>query len=57
MTNFLLHIAVLISRSKLVEKQPGLTSDWHVETLKIEIIKLRRENEILKQKLPRSKQG
>ncbi|KAF3452706.1 hypothetical protein FNV43_RR03139 [Rhamnella rubrinervis] len=48
---------LLISRSKLVEKQPGLTSDWHVETLKIEIIKLRRENEILKQKLPHSKQG
>lgn len=50
-------IAVLISKSKLVEKQPDSTSDWHVETLKIEIIKIRRENEILKQKLLHSKEG
>ncbi|KAH7544745.1 hypothetical protein FEM48_Zijuj01G0018800 [Ziziphus jujuba var. spinosa] len=48
---------LLISRSKLGEKQPDSTSDWHVETIKIEIIKLRRENEILKQKLLHSKAG
>ncbi|KAA8522720.1 hypothetical protein F0562_009118 [Nyssa sinensis] len=39
---------LLISRTKLVEHQRDLTSNRHVETLKQKIMKLRRENEVLK---------
>ncbi|KAJ0090940.1 hypothetical protein Patl1_14084 [Pistacia atlantica] len=42
---------LLISRTKLVEQQRDLTSIQNVETLKLKIMKLRKENEILKRKL------
>lgn len=45
------NIAVLISRTKLAENQLDLTSNQHAETLKQKIMKLRRENEVLKRRL------
>lgn len=51
-----LHSA-LVSRSKLVEQQRDSNSIWQVETLKTKIMKLRKENEILKRKLPHSDEG
>jgi hypothetical protein len=48
---------VLISRRKLVEQQRDMVSTRLVETLKLKIMKLRKENEILKRKLPCSEEG
>ncbi|KAJ7955847.1 Protein At-4/1 [Quillaja saponaria] len=48
---------LLISRAKLVEQQQDTTSSWHVETLKQKMMKLRKENEILKRKLSHSQEG
>ncbi|XVE98864.1 hypothetical protein REPUB_Repub03eG0145500 [Reevesia pubescens] len=42
---------LLISRTKLVEQQQDSGSSLQVETLKLKIMKLRKENEILKRKL------
>ncbi|XP_022753435.1 protein At-4/1 isoform X3 [Durio zibethinus] len=42
---------LLISRMKLVEQQGDSASNRQVETLKLKIMKLRKENEILKRKL------
>lgn len=42
---------LLISRTKLAENQLDLTSNQHAETLKQKIMKLRRENEVLKRRL------
>ncbi|KAL6331811.1 hypothetical protein AAG906_020154 [Vitis piasezkii] len=41
---------LLISRTKLVEQQRDLASNRHVDTLKQKIMKLRKENEVLKRK-------
>ncbi|XP_016647451.1 PREDICTED: protein At-4/1 isoform X1 [Prunus mume] len=48
---------LLVSRSKLVEQQRDSNSIWQVETLKTKIMKLRKENEILKRKFPHSDEG
>nr|XP_011462377.1 PREDICTED: protein At-4/1 isoform X1 [Fragaria vesca subsp. vesca] len=42
---------MLVSRSKLVQQQGDSNSNWQVETLKGKLMKLRKENEILKRKL------
>ncbi|KAL6194533.1 hypothetical protein ACLB2K_035615 [Fragaria x ananassa] len=42
---------MLVSRSKLVQQQGDSNSNWQVETLKSKLMKLRKENEILKCKL------
>lgn len=52
-----LKIAVLISRTKLVEQQRDLASNRHVDTLKQKIMKLRKENEVLKRKAHDAKEG
>ncbi|MBA0737778.1 hypothetical protein Gogos_011225, partial [Gossypium gossypioides] len=44
-------VIVLISRTKLGEQQQDSASNQQVETLKLKIMKLRKENEILKRKL------
>ncbi|XP_021642816.2 protein At-4/1 isoform X2 [Hevea brasiliensis] len=44
----------LISKTKLVEQQQDLASNRLVETLKAKIMKLRKENEILRRKLSHS---
>nr|XP_023924522.1 protein At-4/1-like [Quercus suber] len=48
---------VLISRTKLVEQQRDMVSSRLVETLKLKIMKLRKENEILRRKLPCTEDG
>lgn len=48
---------MLVSRSKLVEQQRDSSSNWQVETLKTKLMKLRKENEILKRKLLHSDEG
>ncbi|CAK9169397.1 unnamed protein product [Ilex paraguariensis] len=48
---------LLISRTKLAEHQRDLTSNRHVETLKQKIMKLRKENEVLKGQQLGSKKG
>ncbi|KAK7813951.1 protein at-4/1 [Quercus suber] len=48
---------MLISRTKLVEQQRDTVSSWLVETLKLKIMKLRKENEILRRQLPCSEDG
>ncbi|GAV59692.1 hypothetical protein CFOL_v3_03223 [Cephalotus follicularis] len=48
---------LLIGRTKLVQQQRDATSNRHVETLKQTIMKLRKENEILKRKLSCSQEG
>jgi len=49
--------AVLICKAKLVDQQQEMTANWHVETLKQKIMKLRKENEVLKRKLSHSEKG
>ncbi|GFZ21891.1 hypothetical protein Acr_29g0010530 [Actinidia rufa] len=48
---------LLISRTKLVEHHRDSTSNRHVETLKQKIMKLRKENEVLKRQLHGLKEG
>ncbi|EEF29848.1 conserved hypothetical protein [Ricinus communis] len=48
---------LMISRTKLVEQKQDLSSNRFVETLKAKIMKLRKENEILKRKLSHSVEG
>ncbi|XP_019431141.1 PREDICTED: protein At-4/1 [Lupinus angustifolius] len=48
---------LLISKAKLVDQQQEMTSNWHVETLKQKIMKLRKENEVLKRKFSHSQEG
>lgn len=48
---------LLISRTKLVEQQRDMVSSRLVETLKLKIMKLRKENEILRRKLSCSEEG
>ncbi|KAB2626356.1 protein At-4/1 [Pyrus ussuriensis x Pyrus communis] len=48
---------LLVSRSKLVEQKQDSNSTWQVETLKTKIMKLRKENEILKRKILHSDKG
>lgn len=48
---------LLISRTKLVEQQRDLASNRHVDTLKQKIMKLRKENEVLKRKVHDAKEG
>ncbi|KAJ4709218.1 protein At-4/1-like [Melia azedarach] len=48
---------LLISRTKLAEQNRDLTSVRNVETLKLKIMKLRKENEILKRRLSSSAEG
>lgn len=48
---------LLISKTKRVEQQQDLASSRLVETLKQKIMKLRKENEILKRKLSHSEEG
>ncbi|KAB1204296.1 Protein At-4/1 [Morella rubra] len=48
---------VLISRTKLVEQQREMVSNRLVETLKKKIMILRKDNEILRRKLPGSEEG
>ena len=43
--------SVLVSKAKLGEQQHDLTSSRNVETLKQKIMKLRKENEVLKRQL------
>lgn len=52
-----LAIAVLINRTKLVEQHRDMASNQHINTLKQKIMKLRKENEILKRKVLDSKEG
>lgn len=49
--NLVFCVAVLISRTKLAENKQDLSSNRHVETLKQKIMKLRKENEVLKRQL------
>ncbi|XP_021893168.1 protein At-4/1 isoform X2 [Carica papaya] len=42
---------LLISRTKLVEQQRDLASNLQVESLKLKLMKLRKENEILRRKI------
>lgn len=49
--------AVFMSQSKLAELQRDSTSNQHMETLKQKIMKLRKENEVLKRKLADSKES
>lgn len=44
-------LAVLVSKAKLGEQQQDLTASRNVETLKQKIMKLRKENEVLKRQL------
>lgn len=46
-------VAVLISRTKLgeAENKQEMSSNRHVETLKQKVMKLRKENEVLKRQL------
>nr|GLL44308.1 protein At-4/1 [Ipomoea trifida] len=48
---------LLVSRKKLVESQQDLTSNRHVETLKQKIMKLRKDNEVLKRQIIDRKEG
>ncbi|KAL9314698.1 hypothetical protein ACSQ67_020150 [Phaseolus vulgaris] len=48
---------LLICKGKLVDQQQEMTANWHVETLKQKIMKLRKENEVLKRKLSHSEEG
>ncbi|XP_050283537.1 protein At-4/1-like isoform X1 [Quercus robur] len=48
---------LLISRTKLVAQQRDTVSSRLVETLKLKIMKLRKENEILRRQLPCSEDG
>ncbi|KAL3533285.1 hypothetical protein ACH5RR_006806 [Cinchona calisaya] len=48
---------LLISRTKLAEHHRDSTSNHHVETFKQKIMKLRKENEMLKRRLLESKEG
>ncbi|KAL5836298.1 hypothetical protein ACOSQ4_015795 [Xanthoceras sorbifolium] len=48
---------LLVSRRKLVEQHRDSTSSRHVETLKLKMMKLRKENEILKRKLSCSEES
>ncbi|KAF5742899.1 hypothetical protein HS088_TW09G00961 [Tripterygium wilfordii] len=48
---------LLLSKTRQVEQQRDFTSNQHVETLKVKIMKLRKENEILKRKLSHSEEG
>ncbi|KAM3686024.1 hypothetical protein ACJW31_11G165400 [Castanea mollissima] len=48
---------LLISRTKLVEQQRDMVSSWLVETLELKIMKLQKENEILRRKLSCSEDG
>jgi hypothetical protein len=41
---------VLLFKAKVVDQQQEMTSNWQVETLKQKIMKLRKENEVLKRK-------
>lgn len=45
-----MHIAVLISRTKVVEQQRDTSTSRNVEILKQKIMKLRKENELLKRR-------
>ncbi|WCJ25183.1 Protein At-4/1 [Euphorbia peplus] len=47
---------LLITRTKLVEKNQDFTSNRLVETLRVKLMKLRKENEILKRKLSNSEE-
>ncbi|MCL7041552.1 hypothetical protein MKW94_007763, partial [Papaver nudicaule] len=44
---------LLVNKKKLEEQQRDSTSNRHVETLKQKIMKLRKENEVLKRQLPK----
>ncbi|GAA0162357.1 hypothetical protein LIER_43603 [Lithospermum erythrorhizon] len=48
---------LLISRSRLAEHQQDTTSSRHVETLKQKIMKMRKENEVLRRQLDCLKVG
>ncbi|XP_022842820.1 protein At-4/1 [Olea europaea var. sylvestris] len=48
---------LFMSQSKLAELQRDSTSNQHMETLKQKIMKLRKENEVLKRKLADSKES
>lgn len=54
---FFVYPAVLICKAKLVDQQQEMTSNWHVETLKQKIMKLRKENEVLKRKFSHSQES
>ncbi|MED6175966.1 hypothetical protein PIB30_083339 [Stylosanthes scabra] len=45
---------LVICKEKLDDQQQEMTSNWQVETLKQKIMKLRKENEVLKRKLSHS---
>ncbi|VFQ59514.1 unnamed protein product [Cuscuta campestris] len=46
-----------VSRTKLVESRQDLTSNRHVDALKQKIMKLRKENEVLKRQITYQIQG
>ncbi|KAK2980815.1 hypothetical protein RJ640_020467 [Escallonia rubra] len=48
---------LLIGKTKLVEHQQDLTSNRHVESLKQKVMKLRKENEVLRRQLLVTKEG
>ncbi|XP_061352694.1 protein At-4/1 [Gastrolobium bilobum] len=48
---------LLICKAKMVDQQQDMTSNWQVETLKQKIMKLRKENEVLKRKFSHSEEG
>lgn len=48
---------LLICKTKMVDQQQDMTSNWHVETLKQKIMKLRKENEVLRRKVSHSGEG
>lgn len=53
LVNVCVCVAVLISRTKLgeAENKQEMSSNRHVETLKQKVMKLRKENEVLKRQL------
>jgi len=52
-----LSTAVLLFKAKMVDQQQEMTSNWQVETLKQKIMKLRKENEVLKRKFSQMEEG
>ncbi|XP_027339516.1 protein At-4/1 [Abrus precatorius] len=48
---------LLICKAKMVDQQQEMTSNWQVETLKQKIMKLRKENEVLKRKFSHLEEG
>ncbi|XP_050919327.1 protein At-4/1 isoform X2 [Lathyrus oleraceus] len=48
---------LLLFKAKMVDQQQEMTSNWQVETLKQKIMKLRKENEVLKRMFSHTEEG